>query len=113
MTDILQKFREEARLTKDERMFWANIIFRFGSNVEIAIKLEEALRAQLNKALSLRLNDDYKPDPKGRYVLGIVDLEGEAPECEYYYTGEAMEERCPLIKKANYKEVVAMLGEEG
>ena len=89
MTDILQKFREEARLT-DEEIRKVDVVFQRHPNedesigdwaLRIMLLIGEATaKAQLNKTLSLRLNDDYKPDPKGRYVLGIVDLKGELPE---------------------------------
>ena len=100
MTDILQKFREEARLTltEMEKLVRNSTYYQKGKdNIELRQGVVLCRDAQLNKALSLRLNDNYKPDPKGRYVLGIVDLEGEAPECEYYYTGETMKERCPIL----------------
>ena len=122
----IERFREKARLTDEE---WNKASVKASGATDFrSAERKSILKAQLNKALSTKLNghtlqeliEFYGKVKKGQ-VLAIVDLEGELPENPYeppldeIQEGwrDAVEVTQKKMLKANYKQVVDILGGEG
>jgi hypothetical protein len=93
MSDIAQRFREEARLTEEDcSVELINLQYRAQAGEDIRWDKVSAVikNAQLNKALSTKLDN-------GRYVLALIDTKGELPRVLYERYEPGFHERVEYI----------------